>query len=449
MKYPFILLITSFLTLWNLSFGQVEYAQVFDNVFVKEIKVNKAHILIHYNDVSDGQLKPYIVNGKQSKYGEGFAVMNSKFQYEWIYAIEKGHITDFYEDANHFYILQSIRFNSKISSTAQLFLIKLNRKGKLLSRKKIDERYFKVPNGQFDAKFDKNGLIWKITIDPFHPNLKCEVYTIEALNFKLEPKDSVQLFGSHMRLKAYDTKIGESAFVFNSDSICGTNNSIAKDSAFTTNGSSNLLLLFNAKGQLISEKFLTSGFASVDAVKYQGEQLILTGTYEGNDSLDVSTASYFYNTPLRSFLSFNRKSLATNSFVASLGSNLQLNWINFISGTCDIKLNSLSTSPTEIAVSFDYKDSVVVAEKSFYSLKDVNEYQYSDHIICFFDGAGKLTTHQQLACYSSSWNEFYIFPNVTAIYGSFLYDINVFDTPLHSTSKNSVYYLKLMNLNTN
>lgn len=438
------------IALTNLSYGQVRYSQVFDNLLVRDMKSIQNHYLLHLDHLMYNELKKYIINCDKTYCMEGLAFMNSSFEYEWIYVPETGGITDFWEDANYIYILNSQRTNSKVNSSAKLFLLKINRNGKLISSEKIDEIDFNRPNGSFDAKFDKNGLIWKITDIPHgvksdysksRPGTPGKSYVIEALNLNLKKQATYNIDGKYLYFEAFDSKTDQVSFVFSADSTVINNELLQGDNNYANNISSILLLQFNSQVELITSKYIGSGSCWIKDIKYQGDNLIIGGTYRGNDSILNLPDCFLLGNRLTTPKSYISDGLARNSFIASLDSNLKVNWLNKISGTCDILFSSLSTTNNSLAISFNYKDSVNISGSKIYSLKTKSKYQYADPIICIFDSKGKLISHEQLACHSSGWNNVYIFPNYTAIHGTFLSNMKVYRNRLKSRSKNSVYYL--------
>lgn len=437
----------------NLSFAQVKYSQLFDDVLVKDMKSFQDHHVLHLGHIMHGELKEFILNCDEAYCMDGLAFMNSSFEYEWIYVPEMGSITDFWEDADYIYILNSQGTNSKVNSHAELFLLKLDKKGELIGRKKIDSVDFNRPNGSFDAKFDDNGLIWKITNIPKEVNFSDskyrfgtpgKSYIIEALSLNLETKVTYKIDGKYLYFEAFDSKPGEASFIFSADSTSINYELVPGDNNYANNIPSILLLQFNLKGELMTSKYIGSGSCWIENMKYQGENLIIGGTYSGNDSISDLPDCYFQNIRLRSPKNYTGNGLVRNSFVTSIDSDLNVNWLNKISATSDILFNSLSATGNTVAISFNYKDSVKISESTFYALKKESKYQYSDPIICFFNAEGKLTFNEQLACYSSGWNKVFLFPNYTAIHGEFLYHLEVFKNKLTSESKNGVYYFTII-----
>ena len=447
MKYTLLYLL---IYLSNLSFGQVKYVQVFDDLLVRDIKSIEGHYLLHLDHLRQNELKKHIINCDETYCGEGLAFMNSSYEYEWIYVPETGGITDFWEDTNHIYILNSQRTNSRINSSAKLFLLELDKKGQLINNEKIDEVDFDKPNGAIDAKFGRNGLIWKITDLPHslksdysksRPGAPGNSYVIEALTLNLEKKATYNIYGKYLCFEAFDSKLGESSFIFSADSTFINDELVKGDNYYSNNIPSTLLLQFNLEGKLITSQYIGSGSCWIKNIKYQKDNLIIGGSYSGNDSISELPDCYFQGIRLSTPNSYTGAYLASNSFVASLDSALNVNWLNTISGSCDVRLNSLSTTNDVLAISFNYKDSVNLSGKTIYSLKTKSKYQYADPVLCFFNSQGELTSHEQLECYSSGDNSVFLFPYHTVIHGRFLYNIEVRNNKLSSKSKNNVYYL--------
>ena len=450
MKYIILFILTSFT---NLSFGQ-EYSQIFDHMLVRDIKQIQNHYLLHLDHLMRGELQQYILICNSDFCGDGLAFMDSNFNYKWIYVPQTGGIEDFWEDDYYIYILTSQLKNSKTESQIKLNLLKLDKTGHLVSKKKIDEDQFNRPNGSFEVRFDQSGIIYKITNIPHEsrsvdyaksrPGTSKKSYIIETLDLDLNVLATYTINGKYLYYEAFASKANQSSIVFSADSTFINHQLIPGDNMHGNNIPSVLLLQFNKTGQLTLKTYIGSGSCWVKDMHYQENNLIIAGSYKGNDPISYLPDCQIQERKLRTPRSYISDDLARNSFVVSLDSNLNVNWLNTISGSCDILFNSLSNTDNEIAISLHYKDSVEIAGKTIYSLKKATKYQYADPVLCFFNTSGKLISYKQLPCHSSARNNIFLFPDYIALHGSFVHRLEVYHKKFKSESKSYVYYLSFI-----
>lgn len=430
------------------NWSQAVHTDVMEDGLIRDIKYFDNHYLIEIDHLKyEEKLHPYLLDHNRDYYSDGLAYMNSEFDYKWIFAPELGGISDFWEDDEFIYILNSRGTNSKTSSSASLYLLKLNSQGKLLKTKKIGERDFDLANGRMYGYFGPEGTIWSFThipksyysYDNHHPFRKGrpgDNYDLKIMNLNLDSLASYYLAGDYLDFEAVAFNTTQASFVFSTNSPTMDDKEIDAIDQTIEETLSEILIQFDKNGNLIKQKYIGHGNCWVEEMIYQGDNLVLMGDFENEETM----GSEFMGQELTAPKSYISDKFARNSFIASINNNLDLNWVKSINGTCDILSNSVDALNDSIALCFHFKDSVRIGDDKFYSSKDSTKYQYSDPIICFFNANGALIGNDIMHYYSTSWNNVYLFPNHTYVHGSFLHSLEVLGEKLNSPSKNSVYY---------
>jgi len=396
---------------------------------------------------NDSILQKYLVDSSSySHYARGIALNDKKGKLKWMHILEETGIVDFKVENDKIYVLNGNNQNSKSNSSGELYEAIFNLNGKLLSQKKLSLTKSEFPNASITAFYDDNGRIWSMVnwqsqsiamIDEKEfmgsSNNNILVRCHKSGN-KAETKCLVS--GNELRLNTHDDFAKRVGFIFEGDSLKIN----GKSTGF---GNEIRYLGFSTDGQLYMNKLLAAGKVEANHLKILKKGMLVSGEFQGNDSIVNSSSCKFRNVSLSTPKNRFREEPARNGFITELNDSLDINWIKKIESKCDIIIKSMGVYEKAIAVGLKYNDSIQI-DKELITAEDKDWHEYTDDVLCFFDKTGKLNSYKHIPENTYLLAGFDAIKRKKKLQGSFLYNKKMFDLEYNKDQKkrfNSLLFL--------
>jgi hypothetical protein len=387
-------------------------------------------------------------------YSDGLVLFDSTGNVSLIIPIA---VLDYRMEGDTIYCIASASRNSKTVSSAQLFLKKLDRKGNLLSSQEICSVNMDTPNAQFDAVFDDSGNCWAWTtwrgLNTITFNGRqepCATGTVyRMLYFDRQGKELKHLDISGekepIRLDTWDASPSGTGFVFRGEAVRLENDLLIKSPGL-------VVIRYDVNGDFVRTDQVAGPGVYAESLQLEPTGNYLAATYQGNDDSDAFPQTFISDKPISTTKSPFSDEPVRNVVIARFSPDMKLSWHETFNCPTDTKFNSMSVAGEEIAVSLEYKDTLVVTRTpesgkpfTLYTTTDSgyeSSYSYSDDALFFFKPDGKLDLSYPVKGRGSVFVG--LFENGIFLHGTFLHSLAVMDREWMHDSKNNVYYLLFM-----
>ena len=419
MKQATFSLLFYFIT--TISFGQ----EVFKDACFIGVKEGLNGYISILKGANDYKLNKYLVNKNDDFYTQGVALHDKNGKIVWVKIISNRLIFDIQSEKKKVRILNAEWNNSKSCSNAKLFETLIDDKGEFISEKVITSASSDFPNLRIHGFYEKNGSILEwVNWQNFNVTINNELITgCQFDNIQIRKHigndiQSILLQNEQLKLLAYDTFNNNTGFIYSVKPKQENNQFKEKTIQF---------IEINNKGIKSKEIPLATQNVYIKHLKLNRKGFIVSGSFQGNDTLNYKPTAYILDQALISPKNLFRDETARNGFIASINTTSQINWLNILKSDYDVSLKSMDTDIKTIGIGIEYKDFIHISSHIINSLKDSSHYEYSDAALLFFNRRGKLITHEQM--YGIGYENIgaYLMKSKIILYGEFLNYTKIFD----------------------